>query len=117
MFQKIKVWIVGKAIKALIAGKPNGVLIKVVTARLESELKKWEAHMNLKGSWQPKALGALGLLIALANAGKALLDGDPGTNIDVTSIMAQITTCIALFTVRQDNKSSEQVGAGNIPPK
>lgn len=92
---------------------------KILLWLAEREIVKWAMEvnkMNFNGSWQPKMFAVLGLITALANAAKALMDNDPSTNVDIPMIMSQVAVCVGLFTARQDNKSSEQVGAGVIVP-
>lgn len=109
MLQKIK--------NKLIEWEANGIWESLKTGTLNLRTKavvylieRTVNKMNLQGSWQPKILGAIGLLTLVANAVKALIDGDPATNVDWTSFMAQASVAIALFRVRQDNKTSEDVG-------
>lgn len=62
-------------------------------------------------SLHPKLTAILGAIIALAVAGKALLDGDPNTNPDWSSLATTLTLAIGLFTARQNSVTSEQAGA------
>lgn len=58
----------------------------------------------------PKLTAILGAIVALAVAAKALLDGDPATSPDVSSLVTTLALCWGLFTARQNNQSSEAVG-------
>lgn len=62
-------------------------------------------------SWKTTLLGICTILAALAGAGKAILDGDPSTNADPATIIAAITAGVGLIAARDNNKSSEDVGA------
>lgn len=66
--------------------------------------------MNIfSGSWIPKVFGVLGSIAAIAAIAM------PQYGALIGAIGALIASAGHLF-VRQDNKSSEQVGAGNVPP-
>lgn len=53
----------------------------------------------------------LGLSLILGEMAD-LLDGDPATTFDVTIVMAALGAIYALRKARDNNKTSEQVGAG-----
>ena len=57
------------------------------------------------------ALGIFTILAAIGGAGKAILDGDPSTTFDLATTLAAITAGFGLIVARDNNKSSEQVGA------
>ena len=64
------------------------------------------------GSWKTTALGVLTILGALATAGVALLDGDPETVPSYEVLAAAVTAGIGLIMARDNDKRSEDVGAG-----
>jgi hypothetical protein len=64
----------------------------------------------MKGSWKTTALGICVLLSAVGTAGKALLDGDSTTAVDINSVIAALTG-LGLILARDDNKTSKDVGA------
>lgn len=58
-------------------------------------------------------LGICVILVAIGSAGKALLDGDPGTAVDVEAVMASVMAGLAgmgLIAARDNDKASEDVG-------
>lgn len=59
----------------------------------------------------PKLSAILAALGALCIAGKAMFDGDPTTNPDWSQLGLTIMLAVGLFTTRQNNQSSEAVGA------
>lgn len=75
---------------------------------LEMEVKRMDLT---KMSWQPKLFGAIA---ALGSYLETLTD--PKWLGIVGKIMLAVGTFGLGATARQDNKSSEQVGAGNVPP-
>ncbi|HOR26868.1 MAG TPA: hypothetical protein PLG73_02470 [Candidatus Sumerlaeota bacterium] len=62
-------------------------------------------------SLKTTVLGICTILAALALAGKALLDGDPSTAPDIEALSVAITSGIGLIVARDNDKSSERVGA------
>lgn len=64
----------------------------------------------MKGSWKTTVLGICALLSAIGGAGTALLDGNPNTNVDITSLTAAFAGLGLLFA-RDNNVSSEDAGA------
>jgi hypothetical protein len=62
-------------------------------------------------SWKTTILGIAGILVAVGTAARALLDGDPATTINIEMTIAAITTGIGLIFARDNNKTSEDVGA------
>lgn len=60
----------------------------------------------LTGSWLPKALGTIGAVALLV--GQCL----PKYKT-ICDVISGVSATLVSFVVRQDNKSSEQVGAGN----
>lgn len=65
----------------------------------------------LKGSWRTTACGVFLILGAIGNAGSALLDDDPKTNVDFKATGAVILGGVALIAARDNKVSSEQAGA------
>ena len=61
-------------------------------------------------SWRTTALGVCTILAALGAAGKALLDGDPNTGVDMPVLIAAITAGLGLIMARDHKVSSEQAG-------
>lgn len=73
--------------------------------------------LEIKGSWRTTA-GAIGIVLStIAYVVKQLSDGDPTTNIDFTMVMAGLSGAWAAWKARDNKVSSEQAGAGIIPPK
>lgn len=62
-------------------------------------------------SWKTTLNGVLLILIAVATAAKALVDGDPSTNPDYATVMAAILGGIGLIAARDNKVTSEQAGA------
>lgn len=63
-------------------------------------------------SCQTTGTGVCLIMFALFNAVKLLIDGDSATNPDWNITLAEIMTGIGLFFARDNNKTSEMVGAG-----
>jgi hypothetical protein len=59
----------------------------------------------------PKLSAIFVAIAALACAGKALFDGDPATNPDWSQLTIALGAAYGLFSARQNNVTSEQVGA------
>jgi len=62
-------------------------------------------------SWKTTVMGICAILVAVAGAVKLLVDGDPATNPDWTAVCAAVAAGIGLITARDNNKTSESVGA------
>lgn len=62
-------------------------------------------------SWKTTLLGIGSLLGIAADVIRALIDGDPLTNPDWTLVFAGATAAIGLIFARDNDKSSEDVGA------
>jgi uncharacterized membrane protein len=65
-------------------------------------------------SWKTTVLGVCAILIAVAGALVAVLDGDPTTTVNVESVVAAVVaglTGIGLIAARDNDKSSEDVDA------
>ena len=68
--------------------------------------------MNLKNkSWKTSGAGAAVLLAALSTLLTSLTDNNPATNPDWNVFFAQAAAALGLLFARDNNKSSEQVGA------
>lgn len=65
----------------------------------------------MKGSWKTTATGVCTVLVALGTAIKALTDGDPATTPNIEVTITAITAGLGLIFARDNNKSSEDVGA------
>jgi hypothetical protein len=65
----------------------------------------------MKGSWKTTAMGIAGILGIIAGVAKALLDNDPSTNPDWTMVLSGLTAGLTGLFARDNNKSSEAVGA------
>lgn len=65
-------------------------------------------------SWRTTTTGVLAILAALIGAAQALIDGNPATNPDWTSIAAAIMAGVGLITARDNGVTSEAAGA--VPP-
>lgn len=64
-----------------------------------------------KLSWRTTALGIAAILSAVAGAASLLLDADPATNPDWTSVLTAIAAGVGLIMARDNNKTSANVGA------
>lgn len=62
-------------------------------------------------SWKTTVMGILTICGALIVAGKALLDGDPSTNIDVAALWVSIMAGIGLITAKDSNVTGGTVAA------
>ena len=65
-------------------------------------------------SWKTTVLGVCAILIAVAGALTAVLDGDPQTSVDVEAVITAVVAALAgmgLIAARDNDKSSEDVGA------
>lgn len=65
----------------------------------------------MNGSWKTTAAGIGGIMAVLGSALSAMFDADPTTIPDWTSVIAGVTMAIGLIFARDNDKSSEQVGA------
>ena len=81
---------------------------------LRSRMAFWiiEKEVNkMKGSWKTTMTGICTILVAVGTALKVLLDGDASTSVNFEATIAAITVGIGLISARDNNKSSEDVGA------
>ena len=60
-------------------------------------------------SWKTTVMGVLTILVALASAGLAWLKG--GVFPDLGPVIAGVTVGVGLIAARDNDKTSEQVGA------
>lgn len=68
--------------------------------------------MDLLGKSKQTTFGGLFMGLSLLLGEMAdLLDGDPATTFDVTVVMAALGAIYALWKARDNNKTSETVGA------
>lgn len=65
----------------------------------------------LKGSWRTTSLGILAIISAVCGAATAILDGNPATNPDWTTIISAVTAGVGLMTARDNGVTSESAGA------
>ena len=63
-------------------------------------------------SWKTTLAGIAAIVAALATAVSAQFDNDPATVPDWTMVIGMITAGVGLILARDNNKTSEQVGAG-----
>ena len=63
-------------------------------------------------SWKTTLAGIAAIVAAIATAVTAQSDNDPATLPDWTMVIAMITAGVGLVLARDNDKSSEQVGAG-----
>lgn len=62
-------------------------------------------------SWKTTVMGIATILSIVSGAAMAFLDGNPATNPDWTTIIAGVTTAFGLIFARDNDKTSETVGA------
>ncbi len=74
---------------------------KIVNKVIEHKMK----------SWIPKLTGIAGLLTLWGNTLVMLTDGNPATNPDWSVVLAATMTAIGVISARQNNVTSEEVGA------
>ena len=65
----------------------------------------------MKKSWKTSAAGVGAILVALGSALSATFDADPVTVPDWGALVAAIIAGVGLLAARDNDKSSEQVGA------
>ena len=63
-----------------------------------------------KRNWRTTLLGLCTILAAVGAAGKALLDGDPGTTVDMPILLAQVTAGVGLLLARDAKVTSKSLG-------
>ena len=62
-------------------------------------------------SWKTTVAGICAILAAVAGALAAELDGDPATTANWTAVIAAVVAGLGLIAARDNDKSSEDVGA------
>ena len=67
--------------------------------------------MEIKGSWKTTLAGVGAIITALGAALNALTDGNPDTTVNLSTTLTAITAGIGLIMARDNDKSSEDVGA------
>ena len=67
--------------------------------------------MEIKGSWKTTLSGVGAIITALGAALNALTDGNPDTAVNLSTTITAIMVGIGLIMARDNNKSSEDVGA------
>jgi hypothetical protein len=65
----------------------------------------------VKKSWKTTCAGIAGILVALASCAQAALDNDPATVPNYEIALAAVITGLGLIFARDNDKSSESVGA------
>lgn len=65
----------------------------------------------MKGSWKTSAAGIAAIVVAVASCAQAMLDGDPATSPNFEVAIAAIISGLGLLFARDNNVSSETVGA------
>ena len=101
---KVVAWFLREILEAVIEKKLN--------LRMRAAL--WLAQRkvdSMKGSWKTTAAGICAILVAIGTAIIALVDGDPKTSINFEATMVAISAGVGLLAARDNDKSSEQVGA------
>jgi len=63
-------------------------------------------------SWKTTLAGIAAIVAALATAVSAQFDSNPATVPDWTLVIGMITAGVGLMFARDNDKTSEQVGAG-----
>ena len=63
-------------------------------------------------SWQTSLTGLCLIVLAVFNAIKTIVDGNPTTNPDWNIAIAEIVTGIGLIFARDNNKSSQMLKVG-----
>lgn len=61
-------------------------------------------------SWRTTITGILTILVAVAAAGKAFLDGDPSTVPNWETVIAAVIAGVGLISARDNKVSSEDAG-------
>lgn len=62
-------------------------------------------------SWKTTAAGVAAIVAAIAAAARALLDGNPETAINWEATAAAVMAGVGLITARDNDRTSEEVGA------
>ncbi len=65
----------------------------------------------MNGSWKTSAAGIGAILVAVGSALSAMFDADPATIPDWGAVVAAVIAGIGLLAARDNNVSSETVGA------
>ena len=62
-------------------------------------------------SWRTGLAGLFAGLTILIGQASAVVDSDPGTNLDLSIVIATIAAMVAAFSARDNKVTSEQAGA------
>lgn len=65
----------------------------------------------MKGSWKTTAAGIAAIVVAVASCVQALFDGNPDTVPNYEVAIAAVISGLGLLFARDNDKSSETVGA------
>ncbi len=65
----------------------------------------------MKTSWKTTTSGIIAIIVAVCGAASVLIDADPTTNPDFSSLIASIIAGIGLISARDNKVTSENVGA------
>jgi cytochrome c biogenesis factor len=80
---------------------------------MNSDYDEWlpsQKETNMK-SWKTSLAGVAAILTAVGAALTAAFDSDPATNVDIAVLMASVLAGVGLLMARDNDKSSESVGA------
>ncbi len=66
----------------------------------------------MKKSWKTTVAGVAGIVAAIASAVAAQFDSDPATTPNWELVVGLIAAGLGLLLARDDNRTSEEVGAG-----
>jgi hypothetical protein len=58
-------------------------------------------------NWKTTLAGVGAIMVAVGGALKALFDGDPSTNLDLTATIAAVTVGFGLIAAKDADKKSE----------
>lgn len=58
-------------------------------------------------NWKTTAAGIGAIMVAVGGALKALFDGDPSTNIDITATVAAVTVGFGLIAAKDADKKPQ----------
>lgn len=67
--------------------------------------------MEIKGSWKTTLSGVAAIITTLGAALSAMTDGNPDTTVNLSATITAIAVGLGLIMARDNNKSSEDVGA------
>ena len=107
---KIKDWLKGRGIVWILEGLDRDTLRRKLVARiLYRKIVEYMEGKNMgKKSWKTTLAGVSSILAALAGLAKGVSDGDYSI---IGASISGIVAGIGLIMARDNDKSSEQVGA------